>query len=171
LYRKKLSDANWPTDHILEQKDELDAKTMVFTVPALELDIGTHMFYVDYIPSTSLPDNFYPEIRTPANISINVQKIDTNFAVKMIDDNDNEITSVNVNQKVRIRVTDCKTQFGDGHAVAGTLSLFSPVVAGFSTVTFTDNGNKNGDFEFYKLTGLSSTRFFGCFLCFTVADT
>lgn len=152
LYRKKLSDANWPTVPILTEVDDSNAKTIVFTVPALELDIGTHMFYVDYIPSTSLPDNFYPEIRTPANISIDVQKIDTNFAVKMIDDINNEITSgVNVDQRVRIRVTDCKTQFGDGHAVAGTLSLISPVVAGFSTVTFTDNGNKNGDFDPFKI--------------------
>ena len=151
LYRKKLLDATWPTDPILTQVDSLNTKTSVFTVPALELEIGTHMFYVDYVPSTQLSANFYPEIRAPANISIDVQKIDTNFAVKIINDSGDEITSVNVDQKVRFRVTDCKTQFGDGHAVAGTLSLISPVVAGFSTVTFSDNGVTNGDFDAFKI--------------------
>ena len=151
LYRKKLLDATWPTEPILTQVDSLNTKTSVFTVPALELEIGTHMFYVDYVPSTQLSANFYPEIRAPANISIDVQKIDTNFAVKMINDSGDEITSVNVDQKVRFRVTDCKTQFGDGHAVAGTLSLISPVVAGFSTVTFSDNGVTNGDFDAFKI--------------------
>ena len=152
LYRKKLSDENWPPEPILTQVDSLNTKTSVFTVPALELEIGTHMFYVDYVPSTLLSANFYPEIRAPANISIDVQKIDTNFAVKMIDIIEDEITSgVNVDQKVRFRVTDCKTQFGDGHAVAGTLSLISPVVTGFSTVTFSDNEDTNGDFDYFKI--------------------
>jgi hypothetical protein len=152
LYRKKLLDATWPTEPILTQVDSLNTKTSVFTVPALELEIGTHMFYVDYVPSTLLSANFYPEIRAPANISIDVQKIDTNFAVKMIGIIEDEITSgVNVDQKVRFRVTDCKTQFGDGHAVAGTLSLISPVVTGFSTVTFSDNEDTNGDFDYFKI--------------------
>jgi hypothetical protein len=151
LYRKKLLDATWPTEPILTQVDDSNTKTSVFTVPALELEIGTHMFYVDYVPSNPLSANFYPEIRAPANISIDVQKIDTNFAVKMIDIIEDEITSVNVDQKVRFRVTDCKTQFGDGHAVEGTLSLISPVVTGFSTVTFSDNGVTNGDFNDFKI--------------------
>lgn len=151
LYRKKLSDTNWPPEPILTQVDDSNTKTSVFTVPALELEIGTHMFYVDYVPSNQLSANFYPEIRAPANISIDVQKIDINFAVKMIDIIGNEIKSVDVDQRVRFRVTDCKTQFGDGHAVEGTLSLISPAVTGFSTVAFVNNGDTNGNFGDFKI--------------------
>ena len=151
LYRKKLSDATWPTTPIITQVDNSNVKTSVFTVSALDLDIGTHMFYVDYIPSEPLSDNFYPEIRSPASVLIDVQKIDMSFVVKMVDNVDNEITSVDISQKVRFRVNDCKSQFGAKHAVAGTLSLISPVVAGFSTITFTDNGDTNGDFDWFKI--------------------
>jgi hypothetical protein len=90
------------------------------------LVIGDHMFCVDYNVDTPLSNNFYDEIRTPSEITVKVTKVDTNFNVQLKDVEGNVITTTtasDVYKKLKYHVTNCLSQFGAGHAVAGKLSM------------------------------------------------
>ena len=90
------------------------------------LVIGDHMFCVDYNVDTPLSNNFYDEIRTPSEITVKVTKVDTNFNVQLKDVEGNVITTTtasDVYKKLKYHVTNCLSQFGAGHAVAGKLRM------------------------------------------------
>jgi hypothetical protein len=107
----------------VESKDVTDgSNTVSFTYSTTV--IGVHMFFVDYNIAQALANNFYDEIRTPSQLTVTVIKVDTNFDVQLKDVAGNPITTASdVYKKLKYHVTNCLSQFGAGHPVAGMLSM------------------------------------------------
>lgn len=99
-----------------------DSNTVSFTYNTTI--VGDHKFYVDYNVATPLANNFYDEIRTPSEIMVTIIKVDTSFNVQLEDVEGTPIvTASDVYKKLKYHVTNCLSQFGTGHAVAGTLHM------------------------------------------------